>query len=263
MKNILFLLAGSTLLAACSGTSLIDPNFNVNPSNIGTLSLSVVHHDSEGLAIAPNPTGEKEVETDLGFHVHLQEAKINWHELHLISSGEDPECEGGNDQVIALNHPEDFLGEDLVEALLAAASVPKVAYREFELVLAPSPGAALKFHEGEDHGGSPGEPGLDMTYQLSGTWEKDAASGIFLLTGTESLSVHGHFEHPLHFHEGETEKALLFGSTYDALLDGIDFTLDDEATQRAKVLENLEGNVHQDLGDGHGAGGSDDGGHPH
>jgi len=250
----LFTVGAVLSLAACSGQSLIDPNLDVNPNlETGRLEVMAVHGNAEGNAILPNASGEKEFDTDLGYHVRLSEAAINWRSLKLISSGQDAECVGGNDRTISLDHAENILGEDLVASLLSDSEVPLAAYCEYEISIAGTP-AAIKFHEGEDHGGN-SEPGMEHSFHLSGLWEKDAASGSFHIETAEPVVIQGHFHadedgeiiaHPLHFHEGETEKAITFGNHYDEFLDGIDFAADDEATQTAKVAENIAAGLHQD-----------------
>ena len=233
---------------------MIDPNLNVNPNvETGTLEVKAVHSNAEGNAILPNSSGEKEFDTDLGYHVVLSEAAINWRSLKLISSGEDPECVGGMDQNIALDHAENFLGEDLVAGLLSDSEVPIAAYCEYEVTIGGTP-AAIKFHDGEDHGGN-SEPGMEHSFHFSGTWQKDAASGSFHVETADPVVIQGHFHanhdgeviaHPLHFHEGETEKVVTFGNHYDEFLNGIEFASDDEASQTAKVAENIAAGLHQD-----------------
>ncbi|HEX5033779.1 MAG TPA: hypothetical protein VFW62_04810, partial [bacterium] len=183
----------------------------------------------------------------------------NWKSLKLISAGDDPECVGGIDQDIEIESAEDLLGEDLIASILTEKEVPQVAYCSWQITVAPGPeGAALKNHGGEDHGSGAANPPIAETFHLAGTWSKDAASGEFHLHSTEPLVLQGNFQtahdgevidHPLHFHEGEVEKQVTFGISYDILLKGIDFSAQTEDQLVTQVVTNLGLAIHQHLGE--------------
>ncbi|MCC6271978.1 MAG: hypothetical protein IT572_00800 [Deltaproteobacteria bacterium] len=251
----LTLLSCVALFAGCSGNNLV-------ATDTGELQFSVVHHLNDGSELAADAEGNKTFVNDLGYTVKLTEAKVNWKSIKLISDGDDPECLAGNDQDLEINSSQDFLGEDLISHLLGDHEVPMVAYCAYELTLAPgAEAAAIKNHEGEDHGG--GNSSFPESFHLAGTWTKDAANGDFHIDTTDPVVIGGAFhtmqdgemvEHPLHFHDGETSLSLLFGTKYDVLLNGVDFQAQDEDAQREQVLANLPNAVHQHLGATHDAG---------
>ena len=262
MKRIvqtLFLGAGAIALAHCSGSPLvegIDPNLS---GPIGTLSIATTQHLSDESGLAADVGGSKTLTNDLGFNVVLEEAAVNWKSVKLISSGSDPECEGGNDQDLSLESAQDLLGEDLIASVLTEQEVPQVAYCSWQITIAPGvQAAALKNHGGEDHGSGVVNPPIDETFHLAGTWSKDAASGEFHIHSTEPLVLQGNFqsshdgelvEHPLHFHEGEVEKQVTFGITYDLLLNGLDFAAQGEEQLVTQARVNLGLAIHQHLGE--------------
>jgi hypothetical protein len=252
MKRILSLVltsfAGASLVAAgCGNGSLLAPSSSEN-GETGTLNLSAIHHLHDGSALAANASGAKTVVNDLGFQVTLTHASLGYRSLALISSGDDPECVGGNDVTIDINGSDDLLGEDLVETSLGAHAIPLASFCSYTLTLGPSEeeSAALKFHAGEDHEGDGGEVhGVHATLHLQGTWSKDGGEETeFEIELEETVEVTGVFEHPLHFHEGETETAEVFGVKYDILFDGIDFETDMIDAQYSKATENLEHAAH-------------------
>ncbi len=245
--KIFFLISMLLVLARCSGADLT-AQANQNPGVFGGLHLSFIQHGEAG-AILPNPAGEKEFDTDLGYHIRLQDARIYWHRIELISSGADPECLGGNDQSLALNRLQDFLGEDGMADDLLETQIPLVSYCQFKLSFAPSEHAAIKHHDGEDHGSDTAAEG----YHLKGVWSKGPDSGDFHIESLGETVVSGEFTHPLHFHEGESEVAVTFEVHYDELLNGIEFSaLPAEAAQQAAFEENLREAIHYEVGSGHG-----------
>jgi hypothetical protein len=214
----------------CSGASLIGANSSGN-LEVGTVEVLSLHELGDDQTLAANPDGHKELTNDLGYDLLLEEAQINWRSLRLISEGDDPECEPGQDQDIALDRVEDLLGEDLVEMILAQTSVPLVSYCRVEIVLAPT--------------------------SASGSWAKGAASGDFELGGTEEVTVAGVFQagedgvvidHPLHFHGEEMEAQVVFAVHYGELFAGMDFSVESPESLQAKLLDNLAHSVHQHQG---------------
>ncbi len=258
----LTLLSCAALFAGCSGNSLIDDSNPGASAEIGELQFSVVQHLHDGSELAADVDGSKSFVNDLGYTVKLTEAKVNWKTFKLISGGEDPECQPGLDQTLEINSSQDYLGEDLISHLLGEHEVPKVAYCAYELTLAPgAEGAAIKNHEGEDHGD--GSSSFPESFHLAGTWTKDAASGDFHIDTTDPVVLSGAFQsmhdgemsaHPLHFHEGENSKQVLIGTKYDVLLSGVDFQAQTEDEQRALVIANFSNAVHQHLGATHDGG---------
>lgn len=254
MKTIkIAALASALLFSACSGNSLLAPNPDDNETP-GTLTVTALHGDAEAGALAPNAGGEKELVTDLGYQITLQEAVVNWKELTLVSSGDDPECVGGLDQHISLDRSEDILLEDLVEKNLAVAQVPITGYCSYEITVGPSEAHAVKFHEGEEHGADDAAGGVPVAFHLQGTWSKDANSGTFELVSTEPFLATGIFEaeeegvvipHPLHFHGEETETTVTFAHHYEGWLDGIDFAADTQEVQLDKAEGNIKTGLHR------------------
>jgi len=243
----------------CSGTSLIDDtNLNTDGSApIGELQIATVHHLEDGTELEANPDGSKSLTNDLGYAIVLAEAEINWKSLKLVSAGNDEDCEAGHDQDLEINQSESFLEEDLVSSLLSEHEIPMFAYCAYELTLAPgTQGMAIKNHEGVDHGGGDHAP-IGESFHLAGTWSKDGANGSFHIDTIDPVMVAGLFhaatgeEHPLHFHEGEIAKEVLFGTEYDVLLQGVDFQSQSEDQQRDQVIANLSEAVHHDAEEAH------------
>jgi len=249
-------LAGAAFVAAgCGNGSLLDPSLNETG---GTLSLSAVHHLHDGSALAADGSGAKVLANDLGFRLTLTHASIGYRSLSLVSSGDDPECVGGNDATVDINGSDDLLGEDLVETPLGAHTIPLAAFCSYTLALGPSAedAAALKFHAGEEHEDGEGEVhSAHATLHIAGTWSKDGgAETEFKIESEEPVTVSGVFgfvdeeglfvEHPLHFHEGETETSKVFSIAYDVLFDGADFENDDATALLETIASNLAGSFH-------------------
>jgi len=252
---------GAALIAAgCGNGSLLAPNGS-SSDEIGTLSLSAIHHLNDDTALEADADGFKTFTNDRGFSITVEESHIGWKSVTLISGGEDPECEAGHDQNITIGKQEDLLAEDLVASDLVDAMIPMISYCNYRIHLGPSDAAALvvdgsKNHAGVDHGsgGTSISDGAEATLHISGTWAKGAASGSFHIESTETLIIDGAFqseeageiiEHPFHFHEGETSVALTFGTHYDEILEGIDFQTDSVGMQSDKSIGNLTAAVHQ------------------
>ncbi|MFO1464184.1 MAG: hypothetical protein U1F66_10450 [bacterium] len=255
LKLLSYSLAAAVLFAACSGNSLIDTTNPSGSAGLGELDIAMVHHLEDGSGLSIDPDGGKTLTNDLGYTVDFEAAKLNWHSLKLISSGDDPDCEGGLDQELDIDASEDLLGEDLLTHVLASHEIPLAAYCSYELTLAPgsASGAALKNHAGEDHGAASTFP---ESFHLAGTWTKGVDSGNFHIDTTDSVTVSGLFHarengelvaHPLHFHEGETAAEAHFETKYDLLVRGVDFKNQSEDQQRERVLANLQDAIGQHL----------------
>ncbi|HEX5036896.1 MAG TPA: hypothetical protein VFX30_07030 [bacterium] len=255
-------LAGAVSVSAgCGNGSLLASNPSVS-ADPGTVSAAATHHLSDDSELEADVDGFKTLVTDQGFTITIEEARLGWKELVLISGGEDPECVEGHDQTIALNKGEDLLAEDIVASELIDATVPMIAYCGYQIVFGPSTAASAlivdrsKSHEagGEAEGTAVSE-GADGSLHLSGTWSKGGDSGAFDIRSTSGAVVEGTFQseedgevidHPLHFHEGETSVGVAFGTNYDVLFSGIDFQHDSEDAQAGKAVSNLVTAVHQD-----------------
>lgn len=261
MKRFLALLittlTGAAFVAAgCGNGSLLDPSLSESDT-VGTLSLSAVHSLQDGSALAADGSGAKVLVNDAGFQITLTHASLGYRSLALVSSGDDPECVGGGDVTLDLNGSDDLLGEDLVGTTLGSHKIPLASFCTYTLTFGPSAeeAAALKFHAGEDHEGEEGEVhGAHATFHLAGTWSKDGgAETEFEIESEEPVAVSGAFgfvndegafeEHPLHFHEGETETSKIFGVAYDALFDGVDFESDTADAVLEKIAANLAESV--------------------
>lgn len=266
MKRIVTLfvttIAGATFVAAgCGNGSLLAPNGS-GSAEPGTLALSAIHHLSDDTALEPDADGFKTLTNDEGFTITVEEAHLGWKNLTLVSGGDDPECEAGHDQTVSLAKEENLLAEDLIASDLGDAAIPMIAYCRYRIVLGPSAAAAglvvkgTKNHTAGETGtdGTALSDGSEATLHLAGSWTKGAASGTFHIESSNEVTVEGVFEseeggavieHPLHFHEGETEVAVTFGTHYDELFDGIDFQIDTIDTQHDKAIDNLTAAVHQ------------------
>ncbi|HCU23403.1 MAG TPA: hypothetical protein DF383_00155, partial [Deltaproteobacteria bacterium] len=253
-KPIFLNLTLLALLAGCSGNSLLgDPNIT---GTTATLAIAGTHHLENGNALVPHADGTKTFTNDLGYEIVLEEAAVNWKTLRLLSSGEDPECEGGNDPKLEINRSENLLDEDLLAHVLAEHEIPRVAYCSYEIELAPGliTVQASKYHAEENHVG--GHEPITESFYLTGSWSQGGIGGEFHFHSTESFTVEGIFHsaeeeegpHPFHFHEGESEKQILFGIAYDRLFQGIDFQTADAETLSEKVKENFHHAIHQHLG---------------
>lgn len=183
------------ILAACNQSPLLPEGTLSGPA--GTISLSAAHHLSGDLTLAANADGSKVLTNDLGFRITLTHGEVHFQRLSLVSSGDDPECGGGQDATVVLSGSDDLLGEDFVETSLGDHAIPLATFCSFE---------------------------LSMGLHLAGTWSKDGgAETPFAIEPEDAITASGPFEHPLHFHEGETETMRTFGVCYDALFDGVDF----------------------------------------
>jgi hypothetical protein len=218
-----FVFASVAAFAACDQSSLL-PEASLSGAT-GTLALSAVHHLHDGSPLAASGFGAKVFVNDLGFRMTLTHGEVHFRSLSLVSSGEDPECAGGNDVTISINGSDDLLGEDLVATSLDSHTTPLASYCSYELA---------------------------MGLHLEGTWSvEDGAETAFEIETEEPVTVEGIFDHPLHFHEGETEAAKTFSVAYDALFDGIDFETMDPATIVGEVLHNLSHAAGLSLGGAH------------
>lgn len=254
LRNVILSLLTLTLLSACGGSNLEEDFFGQNSGNLGVVDVLALQHDHEGMAIALSDTNTKSFTNDLGYEIELTEASLHFHELNLISEGEDLACVGGQDQNISLHSSYDLMGEDLLTSLLGTAQVPYVYYCSWELML----GAAEADHN-------------MAAFHLSGTWSYEGTTENFDLMGMEPVMVSAPFKveengevivHPLHIHEGEDKLSVLIGTKYDQLFDGIDFgnASQSEADRLDQVYQNIQsGVVHQHTGAHHGSADHDHG----
>ena len=238
MKTIhIIILSLITLsLSACGNDSLLgDAAGDSNPSLQGTLHLAITHHLSDETAL-PLTNNQKIGSNNLGFQLALEEAKISFKTLKLLSAGDDPDCEAGHDQVLNLDVTENLMAEDLKKSTLGDFLIPKIAYCRFEITLG---------------GGASGS-----TFHLVMTWSKDGASGTLDLQSTEEVLISGVFmaeedgafiEHPLHFHANDSETEKVFGIEYDTLFQDVDFSTMTSPEMTSKILSNMSEALHQDI----------------
>lgn len=266
----LFLIISFLLfMANCSGTNLSDQFFNSSGSETGALQVMAINHLKGGVAGELTPEDSKVVVNDQGYTIEITKALIHFHQLRLISEGDDPTCLAGFDQEIDLHSTYNLLGEDLFTHLLNTVIIPKHFFCQFELILGTEGGHdhTVKFAHGDgdgdhDHGtdGSQGGEEITETFHLQGAWEKDGEMGEFNLIGEGPLMVAGKFktkendeviEHPIHFHDGEDVINIIFGTKYDEVFDGVDFKSQTEDEQIEKIFEQLGTAVHQHTGAHH------------
>ncbi len=251
MRIILFFVI-FILTTACTGQNLFP-----NPDDgtiFGTVNVSAVHHDENGEALEPTAEISKLFSTNQGFDVELTELIVHWEKVRLISEGEDPECVPGLDQEIALAEAEDFLAPDLDAVFLGSVAAGDSHWCKIAVTMGPAQVHAVKFHLGE------GELPEGLSFHASGHWTQGAETGDFAIEGAHSVTIemisqameNGEvIDHPLHFHPGETEIDLTFGTEYTRLLDGIDLKNDTAEIQADKFSQNLRERVHQYLGEEH------------
>jgi hypothetical protein len=252
-------------MSACTAGSLTDQFLADLSQSNGVLELEVTQYMQGDFEAELTPEGSKAFSNDLGYEIELKEAVLHLHELHLVSEGSDPLCQGGFDQILPIHSAQDLLAEDLLTHYMGSALIPMVFFCQFELVLGSEAHAAVKLHEGEE----PAPDTATEAFHLSGTWRLGGESGEFSFTGAEAVSISGVFkteengeviEHPLHLHDGETVSSVLFGTQYDALFEGVDFKSQSVDQQIETVYQNIPEAIHQDAGDHHASGGE---GHEH
>ncbi len=179
------LLAGASF--GCNQSSLLSPNGSESGEQ-GSLQVLLSHAAVDAASLV-DLGGAKELTNDLGLVIHLNHAELGLKNLNLISSGDDPECVGGSDTLLALNGSEDLLGLDDVETSIGSFEIPITAYCSYELTLGgTASAAALKFHDtGHDHdedldgegSGSTSTP-AHAALHLKGNWMKghDEVGGL-------------------------------------------------------------------------------------
>ncbi len=267
-------LALAFMVSACGGEALVTNSSETVDTGF-TANIQVVHHpipNADGTFPDFGDETGKTFTNDLGFEVTLTMATLSFHQITLISEGDDPDCVAGGDQQIELNKTETLMGEDLLTSALANTSVEDRAYCQWSLLLEPtnhehSELVLANTSDGEhDHEMTTGEGNItehnnDQSLHLMGAWSKDGQSGNFMLATAESIAAAANFkakvdgevsDHALHFHEGETEITVLIGTKYNQLLNGIDFENDSDVQMLDQVITNIEsGAVHQHLGEHH------------
>lgn len=223
-------------LTACTGQDLLNGS---GDSSLGQFIAHIreVHHptpnDDGSFPDYDDPDG-RAFANNLGFDIVLTHSTLSWQHLTLISDGNDPDCVGGSDQDVELNGTVDLLGDDLVTSLLISHPIEDAVYCSFRLILAPQEEGDHQHALLADHA----DEGTDATIHLEGEWALAGASGDFNVDSVEEVTVEGNFrarvdgvlgEHPVHFHEGETELTIIFGLEYDALFADVDFENDSQA----------------------------------
>lgn len=261
IKKFIFLSCLGLIFPACGGSNLSEGFFNTSGSETGTLQVMAVQHLQNGEALELSDENTKWLENDHGYAIELHQALIHFHQLKLISDGEDSSCIAGLDSTVDLHATHDLLGEDLVAKLLSTQIIPKRTYCQYELTLGTEAGHShtAKFHGDENHDAVDDTPSAEIedVFLIEGYWEKDGEVEAFSLSASGTLILQGAFrtkengvvvEHPLHFHDGDLAE-LVWGIEYDQLFEGVDFKIQDEEEQQSILLENLSQAVHQHTGE--------------
>ncbi len=260
MKKILF--PCLIFLAACGGSSLLDPNSDMGAT--GTLSVSVMHHKSDG-GTSATTGGIKTFTNNEGYQISLSEAEIGWNRLVLVSGGFSSECVAGRDVTLNLAGADDILDADLSRiSVLTNQSIQQINYCRYQIVFGPTtPPSGLLLDDDDlrsnahSVGGVPSGSAAPTTatYHLQGTWSRGEASGTFHFERTDTITLLPRnfrviesgsvVNHPLHFHAGSTHEDLSFELHYDTLFSGIDFASQSPAEQQNRLNSNVSDSVHQ------------------
>ncbi len=264
IKKLILLSCLGLVFPACGGSNLSEDFLNTSGSETGALQVMAVQHLQNGDALELSDEGSKWIENDLGYAIELHQALIHFHQLKLVSNGEDPSCVAGLDSTVDLHATHDLLGEDLVAKLLTTQIIPKRAYCQYELTLGTEEGHehASKFHGDENHDAVDDTPSAEIEdiFLIEGYWEKDGETEPFTFSASGALVLKGSFrtqengsviDHPLHFHDGDLAE-LVWGIKYDSLFDGVEFKTqspEEQQEQQERVLENLSHAVHQHTGE--------------
>ncbi len=280
MKSLvskLILLITAVTLSACSGDPLVS---NASTSlDLFVAHVQIVHHptpNADGSFPDYDAVDGKEFENDLGYTIELHDGALSFHTLTLVSGGDDPDCIEGHDQEVHLNLTESLVGEDLLISSLGTHGIEDRAYCQYELILGAvdhdHPALMQALHDAaedeHDHDvtASDGADNLtdehaDTAVYLSGHWSKVGSNGEFTIMIADEVTASAAFKakvdgvseaHPIHFHEGETELTITFGTKYDKLFEGVDFETDSAAEIKQQVIANIQaGAVHQHLGSSH------------
>lgn len=222
------------LMTACSGSALIsevEVNASENASAENTISVMAVHSGTpDEIGTYPDylmGDGTKIFQNDLGFTITLEKGGISWEHLHLISEGDDEDCETGHDADLELMYVENLLENDLESVVLATDFVADVAYCQYEIHFGP---------ENEESSGLDEFPEMvSHTVYVSGTWVHDGESGAFEIAVDDEIEIEGAF---IASEGGENSMSVTFGTYYDRFFDGIDFSESDAALQE-ELTENL------------------------
>lgn len=266
-------------IVSCGNDSLVNTNsssigFSIDPDSTNLVTISSVHHRS------PDENGDV---PDEGFHVGdqlvftkgegenavtitLTQALISWKRVSLISDGDDENCVEGIQANINLNIVENFLSTDLEVLTLGQQSVPRIAYCQFQILIAPL----------EDDGEEPGDLDSSLSYSFIGSWTQGNQSGEFTIQSSDEVELNLVFkamengeqiDHPLHFENEDESPLILIGNKYDYLFNGveeIDFSAEDLQYQLSHlVYHGFHHATHQHLGAHHSMDENDDGNSHH
>lgn len=235
---------------SCSGQSLISlPETNL--SNLKSLSVKATQYGSPDTdEVFPHylqDDGSKEFISNLGFTITLQQASISWEHLHLVSDGSDEECEIGFDVQVDIERAQNLLANDLDLLQLTTIQISDHAYCRYEIHLSPN---------NETFSGINDQLTLlNNSLILSGKWHRDTESGSFSASIPDEIVIDGTFksgtffesaDHPIHYHEGQTEKTIIFGLAYDKLFSDFDFS-DASASLEDILQENIKDSLSQFL----------------
>lgn len=203
MKKLLLPLLFLSLLIGCSGTPLVDQSPNANETVLKQLSIMTVQHAGPDTA----PQGNVKIFiNNFGIQITLEEAVLSWGHWHLISEGSDPECEAGHDTELEILKIQDLMGDDSQPSELISGFIVDQAYCQYGI------------HFINENEGSNGH-----SLFVSGSWNNGLEEIPFAIALNNEFEIEGEFTHPLHFHEGENEKTITFGFTYNKWFEDISF----------------------------------------
>lgn len=287
MKLLLVLLL--FFINACSGDALVKSTETNTDTELAIVTLSSIHHpspDANGVYPNYNMGDRLHFRNNQGYEIQVHEARLSWKDITFIASGSDPECDDGFDVKVNLYSVENLNEEDFLTNSMGQKSIPRQAYCSYEILMAPfstnQAGSSLiqsahdpmpipQDHDHENHDQSEMDVNedesphqisseSDSSIHLKGSWSKNDESGDFHLHTIREIRISKVFQlmengelmnHPFHFHEGEENSSLLFGTKYDVLFDNIDFKNDSHEELQEKMLRNVKEAVHQHHGHHH------------
>ena len=287
-KNIFLLLSGFLVftLLQCSSANFASPDpalpdgdeIRSAPEQV-LLHLQVQHHDRYGQAIDlakkisvtknlfwpdlplkiadpwQGPPGyyRKEIETNLGYQVHLEIGEINWSRLRLVSDVQTKDCPQNAEHEFFIDKTENLMAPDAVINEVTSALVAAAAYCDYEVSAAPVGAFNVKLHAGHGDTTNPGEnalkPGSDFSLHLEGSWFYGKDSGAIKIRNNEMLKVRKPIfakgddknkEMPLFLSE---KNSFCWTTEYDLLFENIDFKKLSEEEVERKILDNFKTSI--------------------
>ncbi|EKD42482.1 MAG: hypothetical protein ACD_73C00140G0004 [uncultured bacterium] len=216
MKKHFLPLIFLSIFMGCSGSPLIDQSPNADETVLKLLSIMTVQHGNPDEA----PQGNVKIfANNLGIQVTLEEANLSWGHWHLISEGSDPECEAGHDTELEILEIQNLMGEDSQPSELISGFIADHSYCQYGI------------HFINENEGSNG-----YSLFVSGSWNNGLEEIPFIIALNDEFEIEGEFVHPLHFHEGESEKTITFGFTYNKWFEDISFDETPEDLENAFLI---------------------------